>query len=197
METTPPSIPGKARPQWVRECGDPDHVAVISRGPSNRLFPGKEAGGYDFVVGVRDVVELWECDAWALIDTMDYERILPIGSPMMWTTSALELKVPRLLPKQTGRFQKERRILMDQGQQPPMAQRPRWWMTNGTAALGMAWHLAPRHLDIYGMDMAGKEDYRGRETIHREETRWVRERGIVDQLIALIAHQGTRVRFIK
>lgn len=177
-------------------------MAIVSRGPSNRLYQGR---GYDIVVGVRDVVEKWPCTYWALVDVLEYPKINPIGRPTIWAPDHVPLKIYRggfIDPKDEARFKRERVVVIDQVLPADLISNEgindRWTRFTGTAALGLAAYLRPDRVDVYGMDLAGTGDYRGEARTDggsRAETRWRKERLIVDRLVRKIEEAGTVVTF--
>lgn len=147
---------------------------LLCPGPSLISYTGD--GG--FVVGVNRAASLHECDVWAATDRPLIMKTDPIGTPVLLTIEATRESIarrgkpwPYLVITHTGIGGKDN------------ARTP-WIRFTATAALYyLAW-LGAEHVDVYGCDWQGTEDWDGEHAgANRAEQRWRDEREIWDKVI--------------
>ena len=178
-------------------------VAIISNGPSASLFNDAEWNGYKTVIAVNEAASLWRCQWWVLIDWSAFQRITPLGSPVLFT----RVSTPGLV-KDNAKADAVARMsrMLWQGHVFCHEHMPRPWLPegtppwntySGTAALILAWHLRAEAIDVYGADMGGESDCVGTvKSGMRRKERWTHERRIWEGIMAMFAGQGIEVRRI-
>jgi CO/xanthine dehydrogenase Mo-binding subunit len=170
-------------------------VAVISCGESAWLYPGPE--GYDATIGCRDTVEQWLCDWWVFCDANVYTGVTPLGRPMIFAADAIAGLLAHEDRAAYKRFTED--VVLDHGavELPPFklpSGAKRWSAYSGLAGLGLAMHLKATHIDVYGADMSGTKDWRGRPGKSRNDQRWEYERAVWEVLVKAIESAGVTVR---
>ena len=173
-------------------------IAIVSCGPTGRLYdPSWRGVRYDIIIGCRSVAARVELDYWCIADWKPLAEIEPLGSPAVVVRSSVLEKVGRHAPWATSRVDAYPRVEITDGSAPgvPEGVAP-WWTWSGTMALGMAWRLRARQVDLYGMDLGGIMDSDGREDApNRTEHRWAWEKRTVEALIEALRARGAVVEF--
>ena len=164
-------------------------TAVISCGPSWRLFFAQPDFAYDTVIGCNWIAERIECDwvvchdAKGLVDLF-WPRDGKVAEPMVrgrpkWFLHwhALEkVGAGRLYDREDIReYMKTQHILLWPASDKQLPY-------TGLAALRLLSILAIDKSDMYGYDMIGTKDGRDTENDNRPETRWQTERRLFDEL---------------
>lgn len=178
---------------------DENRIAVISDGPSAKLYPGSH--DFNLVIGVNWTwVDLkFPVDWWAWSDFKTYQITEPLGSPGVFTKRAQVEKVNARL--RGGKHNwltfalEQGRVLTHEEVTPPELPQGMvpWNSWTGTAALVLAWHMGGTRIDVYGADMTGNLDAHGRENGSRTNKRWQRERELFKALCTSMARTGTMV----
>lgn len=166
-------------------------IAVVSNGPSAAEFDNVDASDYRFVVGVNDTARRWTCHWWSAIDWQMFCGDVPLGSPKLFTRGSTPEHI-----REHGTTEDGDRIgvMLWRGDvlphgcmaKPPLPDDcPPWNCYSGTAALILAWHLRPTHVDMFGFDMAGETDSRGKSWHTRTNIRWDHEKRIVTGIMSI------------
>ncbi|HUU31114.1 MAG TPA: hypothetical protein VMY69_03345, partial [Phycisphaerae bacterium] len=159
-------------------------------------------------VGVNHVVEKGRFDYWATCDHVVFETAGPRGRPILFghndwhqrITEGPQLDAWRAWPKI---FQGDVHSRMP----PPAGDVPtytgtafpcaQWNKFSGVAALGLAWILRPKEVDLFGFDMEGEggaADEGHDLPRKRDEERWVTELRIFRWWLAAFRGAGIVVR---
>ena len=171
-------------------------AALISQGPSAALYPapeGERAPEYDLVIGINWVPTRWPCDWWVFVDWDMWVKgqdhfegqSLRIATMGDWRKSierqapAHQITIAEYVPFES--------------MTPPT--QAHWRGSTGTYALGVAWHLGIRDLDVYGVDLCGTSDFMGDGAgTSRTPDRWKEERGIWNRMVTDLDRAGMRIR---
>lgn len=197
-----------------------DLVIVVSGGPSaqqtyfgdasdrSRAF-GKDNYSWAFTtIGVNHIVEQGHFDYWATCDHVVFETANPLGQPILfghrdWNqriTVGPYLDAWHAWPKI---FQGDVhwRMPVPVGDVPTYKDTPapcaQWNAFSGVAALGLAWILRPKEVDLFGFDMHGEggaADEGHDLSRNRKPERWMMEKRIFDWWIEEFALAGIVVR---
>jgi len=189
-----------------------EHVIVVSGGPSGNetWFPHELPDVFGVVkrIGVNAVVEKGFFDYWVACDHAMFETCDPVGHPILFghndwhqrITAGPALDAWRAWPKI---FQNDVHRLMP----PPTGDVPRypdtgapcaqWNAFSGLAALGLAWILRPKEVDLFGFDMEGEggaADEGHDLPRKRDAERWATEKRIFDWWMRAFGDAGVDVR---
>jgi len=182
------------------------HVTVVSCGPSaaETWFPRVMPG----MIGVNHAVEKGIFRYWVCCDSCVFEKARVWGRPIIFghndwhqrITAGPALDAWRAWPKI---FQNDVHRLMP----PPTGDVPRypdtgapcaqWNAFSGLAALGLAWILRPKEVDLFGFDMEGEggaADEGHDLPRKRDAERWATEKRIFDWWMRAFGDAGVDVR---
>lgn len=165
-------------------------AAVLCPGPSLvRTFEGK-TGRYGLVIGVNRAVGRFSCDYWSMLDDHSFAMAQPIGHPTVLCDPTAWQRVKREFPHAA---QHDLVTVRDVSSVPLLP--TKWHTWSATAAVALAHHLGARHIDCFGMDWSGIEDFDGTTDARnvRDADRWRRERDCYHGLVDLLAELGTTV----
>lgn len=152
---------------------------LLCPGPSLANYGGQ---GQGIVVGVNRAATLYHCDVWAATDWTLIKRVDALGEPLLFT-----IKATLDAMKRKGCPWKHATVTHADitGQPLGNGQTP-WARYTATAALQyLAWSGAT-HIDVWGADWAGREDWDGTtaKSDNRTTQRWKEEqsiwRGVID-----------------
>lgn len=190
-------------------------IALLSRGPSlndswtRPLIPLNQ---YDEIVGVNDVVEEFLCSWWCFRDVSTFvytgQKQPILGTPKVFIGRQVPDKLSIKHPghdKRLDGYAKEFHESHDFPALPPFCEP--WYRWSGTAALGLCHRLLQqsflaRLLDMdkqaaevhcYGVDLAGLDDFRKRETAARSGDRWVQEGILWENMVKAMSLIGIKV----
>lgn len=141
-------------------------AAVLSAGLSLRQTydPGAD---YDVRIGVNSAAAAFPCDWWACGDVSTFDRVEPIGLPVLFTISDA-MEQYRKRANSRDRIDDFRLVTWSSvacGLGAPAC----WTNWSITAAIGLAAHLGAKAVDVFGHDMRGTVDVTGHELATREE----------------------------
>lgn len=162
-------------------------IALLSCGPSLRLWEAACHRDHDIVVGVNRAVARFACDWWSVGDAEGFAAVRPIGSPHIWTHADTLTRIRKENP--TRAAEHEAALYRRD-------ERDRWSIFSATSALMLAPRLGATAVDCYGVDMVGSADWDGTERGNRGEDRWSRERIAWADAVKLLADAGVSVRRI-
>lgn len=171
-------------------------VALLSAGPSLTESYGENASPYDLVIGVNTAAALFDCDWWSVGDADRFEEITPIGKPKVFMIGAERDKVLRSphAARLEGVEVEEWQTAMDEtGITGVKLACPNW---SATAALIFCRFLGVKAIDVFGVDLHGKADITGKETVWRCSSRWDRERVEWAFLVKWLTDAGIEVERI-
>jgi len=149
-------------------------IAVISAGPSaRRTFDADASGQYDRTIGVNAAACVFACDYWSVGDTLGFQRLTPVGLPIVFAMDDSRNSNQCNCPKRFGMHQ----WLTWESVRDALGCSPAdvWLNWSATAAMGLAVHLGATEIDVYGVDQSGMTDVSGRTTPGRSDARWGRE----------------------
>ncbi|HUU30907.1 MAG TPA: hypothetical protein VMY69_02270 [Phycisphaerae bacterium] len=192
-----------------------DRVVVVSGGPSagktwlshlkHEMVPICHADA--LTIGANHMVESAFFDYWVTCDHMVFETANPRGRPILFgkndwhqrITEGPQLEAWRAWPKI---FQDDVHRLMP----PPAGDVPtytgtafpcaHWNKFSGVAALGLAWILRPKEVDLFGFDMEGEggaADEGHDLPRNRKAERWATEKRIFVWWLRAFAAWGIKV----
>ena len=155
------------------------NATLLCPGPSLANYAGEGRG---IVVGVNRAVTLHQCDMWAATDHPLIRSVTPLGDPALFTITAsrdsLErrgIPWPRLV------------VTHDDiaGQTVTNGRHP-WTRYTATAALQYLIWSGATHIDVWGADWSGTQDWDGTDAGQvRTADRWAAEReiwqGVIDR----------------
>ena len=173
------------------------HVCLLSNGPSAVHYPGPSR--FDLVIGVNWTVTRWHCDWWVFCDAATYENHRPLGNPRIATRNPAARQIQeRVTGKPHADFTAKLGaglvvILEDMTSPKKSPEVAEWWCYSGCAGLVLAFWLKATRVTCYGVDLAGKEDFTGKESTSRSDERWARERIIWDWFAGAVAECGVEV----
>jgi hypothetical protein len=172
-------------------------IAVLSNGPSARLWNDTYKPRYSAVIGVNWTVERWVCDWWCFFDWQTFRKVLdPLGRPIIFTRKPAIEKMARFDLSLVPRFESYTHQLIENVSIPAqMREIPEHAGFSGLMALALAWHLGDRQVHAYGMDMAGTGDHAGTvQDDGRTEHRWGIERQVFEAWCRCFSEAGREVR---
>ena len=174
------------------------HLAIISNGPSAKLFDRHGRDVFDHVVGVNWTVTRWACDWWCFCDWTTFAETRPLGLPRIFLKRTAKEKISTHAPAGTDiRFADYDAVIHEEVVDIPMAKEIGFWNNfSGVAALGMALYLQADRVTVFGADMNGDLDHSGLVGNSRTEDRWDRERGIWNASVEYLWKQGINVERI-
>lgn len=148
------------------------NATLLCPGPSLAHYAGQGKG---IIVGVNRAVEAHACDVWAATDRPLIDRVHPLGCPSLFTITATRDSLDRRGRPWPYLIQTHRDIA---GSIVTNTQHP-WTRYTATAALQyLAWSGAT-HVDVWGCDWAGQDDWDGNNTERsRTRDRWRDEQAI-------------------
>ena len=165
------------------------NIAVLCPGPSlAETWPGAPA--FDLTIGVNRAALIERVDVWAFMDREVFWRTEIDYSPLVLTTRTARQSLER-----RGHGERLRRggvlDFEDLRDTYPLADGPLYtsvMAVHYAATLGRVW--------VFGADMAGLSDFDGtvRETDRRGDSRWTREREILDRLVAAMPRRVVSVK---
>ena len=137
-------------------------------------------------LGVNRAVEAIECQYWAAIDWATIKEGSPIGSPEIITIETARKKLAM-------RVAKAYRTKGQRNDMPP--EKTGWLNYSSLLAIAAAYDLGCKRIEIYGADMAGIEDWDGKQLgrVCRTPTRWEKERKQLNSLCEWLAGKGVEV----
>lgn len=148
------------------------NATLLCPGPSLARYCGQGAG---IIVGVNRAVEAHACDVWAATDWPLIDRVYPLGRPTLFTIGATRdslIRKGRGWPYQVVTHGDVAGGTVTNTEHP-------WTRYTATAALRyLAWTGAT-HVDVWGCNWAGQEDWDGNNTERsRTRDRWRDEQAI-------------------
>ena len=187
-----------------------NRVALISNGPSARLFEQVTPDIYDTVIGAGKAVSLYRCHWWAFADWQtfrDCKPAEPIGNMRIMTRENIPDKIqmhaePAIIDRWQQSYwqnQKGSNVIFTENVDIPgnVQYKESWFVFSGLIGLGCAYHLKPCHIDVYGVELAGESDFEGiNKEDNRKSDRWEYERRIWNYLVQCIEYQGITVQRI-
>lgn len=177
-------------------------IAILSAGPSLRLWPEEVFIAYDVRIAVNSACEFIACDWWCAMDRIALERLKPKGDPRIYTRCGLSNKMRNLPESILSRVTMRERFKCEPSVWPITA----WEGLSITAALQLACKLGAKQVDVYGHDMDGIVDWRGmlgpdsapprrgRKPHNRGPDRWARERRRWRQCLEIARESRVQVR---
>ena len=174
-------------------------LAIISNGPSARLFDEAERSDFDLVAGVNWTVKRWLCDWWVFCDYVTFQDTVPLGKPALFLKRAALRKIHTHSKPGTSQRLLEHEVIVahEDGADIPIEPNVGFWNNfSGPAALGLAIHLGADRVTVFGADMSGDMDHAGRVGTSRTPDRWERERGIWAASVAYLHQIGISVQRI-
>ena len=187
-------------------------VAILSCGPSLR---SADFGPFDMSIGVNSAVENFPCDIWCACDHNVFADCEPM-EPFpwgVWTLGPIRPQFVEMDPKtetMVTRVIPESRYLMlcnarhwDKrdyefngfegfGNRSPII----WKRFTIISALMLAYMIGATKIDVYGHDMLGDRDWKGkpgRRPSDRDAERWRLEREAWDLVVNWIGDRGVQV----
>jgi len=132
------------------------------------------------VVGVNRAATLHACDVWAATDRPLVQRVKPLGTPVLLTIEATRESLerrgeawPYLVVTHCGIA----------GGAVTNTKHP-WTRYSATAALYYLHWAGATHVDVWGADWSGEEDWDGKQAgENRSGLRWEEERTIWHRVI--------------
>lgn len=165
------------------------NATLLCPGPTLANFTGDRRG---MVVAVNRAAEAHHCDVWAASDWPLIIKTKPLGGPVLLTIQATKDALQRkgeAWPFGVITHSSIAGGTIDNGRHP-------WTRYTATAALQyLAWSGAT-HVDVWGCDWAGREDWDGHtaKSDNRTTDRWRDERKIWDGVISANQLSITRHR---
>lgn len=162
-------------------------AAVLSCGPSlARLDPGRVVG-YDLALGINGAAERHPCDWWVAGDDETIRRFRGQARGLF----AMQLALDRLHRTNESHLVEPYEIRVWDATEIAALSPPRGWNTwSATAAVVFAASLGADAITLYGVDMAGAEDFSGRACVGRNPERWIEERRDFDALTRWVTARG-------
>lgn len=163
-------------------------AALLSCGPSLAAYQPDDR--HAWVIGVNRAATAHRCDWWSAMDAplIVEHRAWLIGDPLLWTLTETRQTVERKgisldgldYCRANNRYGGDIKV---------------WGHYSATAALWLARHIGVTHLDVWGVDMAGEDDWDGYRWKYasRKPARWERERELWDQTVAALKADGIEV----
>lgn len=161
-------------------------AAILCPGPSLPAFPARD--GYDLVIGVNRAVGFAACDYWVMLDGAAVWRISrPIGMPVIVCSHSMHLDVWRNYPESQKHGWLDAKSF-EQFASPSLG----WPIYSTPTAIICAASKGATQIDLWGADMvgAGEFDNKPAPDINREDSRWARERVILDGLQSYLEARG-------
>lgn len=173
----------------------PMHVAIISNGPSAKLFPQQHTFGS--IIGVNKVVQQYRCNWWCFYDAKTFADIEPVGRPYLAMNHSVPQAITDLYPEAIEKFKTAARRTLIFDTEICIPDWPKdadkWCCYSGLAALGVAYHLGAKTITVFGADMAGESDCFGFMFKPRTIERWRRERELWNMLVDRISNKGVHI----
>lgn len=145
-------------------------IAILSAGQSLRqTFDPTEH--FDLRIGVNAAAAMHYCDWWSCGDAQTFDRIEPVGFPVLFTMTDSDSQFRRRRVT-AERLERHRMVLWSEVAKrvhPPSV----WSNWSITAALGLAVDLGAKDVQVYGHDMTGTVDSSGHRLDKRAEN-WKR-----------------------
>lgn len=171
-------------------------IAIISAGLSAKNL-NFDSFKTDQSIAVNVAATKFPCDYWCFSDAESFYRWHDkVGSPVFFTRKAIHSHLNELTRyNRTGLGQAihDHALMYQDDIAPPVEQ---WNLFSGTAALGLAWYLGATELLLYGYDMAGNYDCRGRHGLGRTPKRWLHERTAFDRWLAFFESTNVKVDWV-
>jgi hypothetical protein len=135
-------------------------AALLCPGPSLHKFRG-HGQRYDVLIGVNRAALFVPCDYWSICDGDVYRQVQPINRPRIWTRQSCGIVGAMVHEEHFDTY-------------PPATC---WTKYSAIAGMVLAHMLGVKHLDCYGCDMAGVQEFDGQPLagVNRDRNRWADE----------------------
>ena len=166
-------------------------AAILCPGPSLlRSFNADLRPQFDLMVGVNAAAQEFPCDWWVALDSVAFMRYPPIGLPNVVVFRGV---LNELNAGETGdRFRRHSYIdheqLIRETGIPSHCRR-----FTVCLALALAVREGATSVTMFGHDMAGSDDHRGRTCKGRNPKRWANERPLWAEAVAWARGKGVEV----
>lgn len=161
-------------------------IAIISNGPSAKLFDGRLC--YDAVIGVNWTVSRWLCDWWVFCDWITFATTIPLGNPSLYVREAAHNKIETHAPEHFERYSAHPEVVLHP--EKIRGFHHKWSAFSGLAALGLAVHLNAKIVRVFGADMGGCDDHDGRFGGSRTPERWAWELEVWEKNLWAMKQRG-------
>jgi len=159
------------------------NATLLCPGPSLIAYNGCDG----FKVGVNRAASLHDCDVWAATDRPLIDSVQPIGTPVLLTIEATRESLAR-----RGRPWPYL-VITHKGIGGKDNARTPWIRFTATAGLFFLAWMGAKHVDVWGCDWNGTEDWDGKQAgANRAEQRWNDEREIWNKVIEQTGIEVTR-----
>ena len=161
---------------------------VLCSGPTlAEAISALSGSGLDTLfLGVNRAVEAIECQYWVAIDWKTIDEGRPLGSPRIITIETARQKL-------AGPVAKAYRTKGKRDDMPP--EKMGWLNYSALLAITAAYDLGCKRIEVYGADMAGVDDWDGKQVgrVCRTDQRWAKERKQFDSLCEWMQGRGVKV----
>ena len=166
------------------------HAAVLCPGPSLDSYK-TATGPHDVAIGVNRAVMVYPCQYWVCLDSWTYEFSEPIGLPTIVCRQAIREQIEA---KHDGMRMVPLTFLNPDDIDLP-AEPATWPQFGSTVAIALAASLGAKHIDCYGMDLAGRADHDGfiDRRQRRSAGRWRVEKRLLEKFLPWLEGRGVEV----